>query len=60
MKTYRSIIIGAVAFVGGVAMLLSAQGAAAALVGESNLGMHNMDSDYSVFSILPPYNTIEA
>ena len=22
--------------------------------------MHCMDSDYSVFSILPPYNTIEA
>ena len=26
----------------------------------NNLGMHCMDSDYSVFSILPPYNTIEA
>jgi hypothetical protein len=24
----------------------------------NNLGMHCMDSDYSVFSILPPYNTI--
>ncbi len=22
--------------------------------------MHCMDSDYSVFSILPPYNTIQA
>lgn len=30
------------------------------LLGWNNLGMHCMDSDYSVFSILPPYNTIEA
>jgi PKD repeat protein len=35
-------------------------GASAALLGWNNLGMHCMDSDYSVFSILPPYNTIEA
>ncbi len=31
-----------------------------ALVSWNNLGMHCMDSDYSVFSILPPYNTIHA
>lgn len=31
-----------------------------ALLGWNNLGMHCMDSDYSVFSILPPYNTVEA
>jgi len=30
------------------------------LLGWNNLGMHCMDSDYSVFSILPPYNTVEA
>jgi hypothetical protein len=30
------------------------------LLGWNNLGMHCMDSDYSVFSILPPYNTIDA
>jgi hypothetical protein len=30
------------------------------LLGWNNLGMHCMDSDYSVFSVLPPYNTIEA
>ena len=29
------------------------------VVGWNNLGMHCMDSDYSVFSILPPYNTIQ-
>ena len=34
--------------------------ATATLLGWNNLGMHCMDSDYSVFSILPPYNTIEA
>lgn len=30
------------------------------VLGWNNLGMHCMDSDYSVFSILPPYNTVEA
>ena len=30
------------------------------LLGWNNLGMHCMQSDYSVFSILPPYNTINA
>ncbi|MGA8278208.1 MAG: Ig-like domain-containing protein [Rhodanobacteraceae bacterium] len=30
------------------------------VVGWNNLGMHCMDSDYSVFSILPPYNVIQA
>jgi len=30
------------------------------LVGWNNLGMHCMDADYSVFSILPPFNTIHA
>ncbi len=32
----------------------------AAILSWNNLGMHCMDSDYSVFSVLPPYNTIEA
>jgi len=30
------------------------------ILGWNNLGMHCMDRSYSVFSILPPYNTIEA
>jgi hypothetical protein len=30
------------------------------LVGWNNLGMHCMDSDYSVFSILPPFNVVNA
>lgn len=34
--------------------------ASASLLGWNNLGMHCMDADFSVFSILPPYNTLEA
>jgi len=30
------------------------------LIGWNNLGMHCMDDGYSVFSILPPFNTIDA
>ncbi len=30
------------------------------LIGWNNLGMHCMDDDYSVFSILPPYNVVDA
>ena len=48
----------------GVACALAfpalASGAGWTLVGWNNLGMHCMDADYSVFSILPPYNTIHA
>jgi PKD repeat protein len=38
----------------------TARAASAQILGWNNLGMHCMDSDYSVFSVLPPYNTIEA
>lgn len=47
----------------GVLMLFTpkvGQAAANQILGWNNLGMHCMDSDYSVFSILPPYNTIQA
>lgn len=30
------------------------------LIGWNNLGMHCMDADYSLFALLPPYNTIHA
>jgi hypothetical protein len=30
------------------------------VIGWNNLGMHCMDPDYSVFALLPPYNTLEA
>jgi hypothetical protein len=39
---------------------LALHAASSQLLSWNNLGMHCMDSDYSVFSILPPYNTIEA
>ncbi len=38
---------------------LAATAAAQTLIGWNNLGMHCMDDDYSVFSILPPYNVID-
>ncbi|MCU0779332.1 MAG: Ig-like domain-containing protein [Akkermansiaceae bacterium] len=38
---------------------LAATAAAHTLIGWNNLGMHCMDDDYSVFSILPPYNTVD-
>ena len=55
MKNARFLLCGV--------LLASASYAAPAgsqILGWNNLGMHCMDSDYSVFSILPPYNTIEA
>jgi hypothetical protein len=45
------------------AMALSpaqARGAGWTIVGWNNLGMHCMDADFSVLSLLPPYNTIHA
>jgi Bacterial Ig domain len=30
------------------------------LIGWNNLGMHCLDADYALFSLLPPYNTIQA
>ncbi len=41
---------------------LAGQAAAASytVVGWNNLGMHCMDPDFSVMSLLPPYNTIHA
>ncbi|MBQ0929862.1 multiheme c-type cytochrome [Ideonella alba] len=42
------------------AALLPAQAAVLKVVGWNDLGMHCMDSDYSVFSILPPFNTLHA
>lgn len=38
---------------------LAATAAAPELIGWNHLGMHCMDDDYSVFSILPPYNTVD-
>ena len=46
-----------------IALLATPRTALAArytLIGWNNLGMHCMDGDYSVLSLLPPYNTIHA
>jgi hypothetical protein len=43
----------------GMFLPLTLGAASSQILGWNNLGMHCMDSDYSVFSILPPYNTIE-
>ena len=39
---------------------LNAQGTGWKVIAWNNLGMHCMDADFSVFAILPPYNTIQA
>jgi hypothetical protein len=46
----------------GLAGLLPmpASSASWTVIGWNDLGMHCMDADYSVFSILPPFNTIHA
>jgi hypothetical protein len=41
-------------------LALTTTAATSTILGWNNLGMHCMDSDYSVFTVLPPYNTIEA
>ena len=43
-----------------VFLTLIATASAQKLIGWNNLGMHCMDDDYSVFSILPPFNTVDA
>ena len=62
MRKNRTIICAAV-IVLGVAVFtfrLHAVNGGWTLIAWNNLGMHCMDSDYSVFSILPPYNVINA
>ncbi|GIW44896.1 MAG: hypothetical protein KatS3mg077_2178 [Candidatus Binatia bacterium] len=51
-----------VAAIAVVALLVGVVGNlwAETLVAWNNLGMHCMDGDYSVFALLPPYNTIHA
>ncbi len=44
----------------GFSLYLHAVGGGYTLLAWNNLGMHCMDSDYSIFSILPPYNVVNA
>jgi hypothetical protein len=63
----RRVLAGAAVVVGMVAaagLFLGPVGAVLptgwTVVGWNNLGMHCLDADFSVFSLLPPYNTIQA
>ena len=44
----------------GTAYSVRLNGFSWTVIGWNNLGMHCMDPDFSVFSLLPPYNTIQA
>jgi PKD repeat protein len=62
-RTARILLtIAAGAMVVGASTLITGQAARTGwtVVAWNNLGMHCMDADFSVFAILPPYNTIQA
>lgn len=55
-----ALLMGAIA-ISGVARLAGQVARTGwTVVAWNNLGMHCMDADFSVFAILPPYNTIQA
>lgn len=67
MKSSRpGLVLGLAAVGAAFGVLLGASvfaltpGTGWTIVGWNNLGMHCMDADYGVFSILPPYNTVHA
>ena len=56
MKSASSFTLGSLL----CGLAFTANAATSTILGWNNLGMHCMNSDYSVFTVLPPYNTIEA
>lgn len=58
MKLKRVVVTFTLLALANISRPLSA--ASHALLGWNDLGMHCMDADFSVFSLLPPYNTIHA
>ena len=56
MKAGCWVAVGATLLMNG----LHAGGGSPTLIAWNNLGMHCMDDDYSVFTILPPFNTVDA
>lgn len=64
MRSKKPLVISALTAVTLAGLAASRSSAPAVigwnLVGWNDLGMHCMDADYSVFSILPPFNTIQA
>ena len=57
---YFSRWLTCLSFAGATAAVPASFAATQTLVGWNDLGMHCMDADYSVFSILPPFNTVHA
>ncbi len=56
-----AILAGSCLLILGTSLILPAQGNEEwTLIAWNDLGMHCMDADYAVFSILPPFNTIHA
>ena len=62
MHKRKIVLCAALAVIGvaGFTLHLRALNGGWTILAWNNLGMHCMDSDYSVFSILPPYNIINA
>ena len=62
MTPLRTRALGWMLALGGLATSAAAPAEAATLkvLGWNDLGMHCMDADYSVFSILPPFNNLHA
>ena len=54
------VLLTVLALVGKVVDSVEAAAGDWTLIGWNDLGMHCMDADYAVFSILPPFNTIQA
>jgi hypothetical protein len=55
-----AVACGVYATAGGARPVTKPEGTGYTLTAWNNLGMHCMDPDYAVFSILPPYNSIYA
>lgn len=60
----RRLLIASSALMAAAVLAITARalsgGSGWRLVGWNNLGMHCMDAQFSVFAVLPPYNTVEA
>ena len=60
MRARIWILLASAALVATIPSAVLATNGGWTVAGWNNLGMHCMDSDYAVMSILPPYNTIHA
>jgi len=56
----KALLAAAVVLLAGTVLHAAGASPGWTVIGWNDLGMHCMDDDYSVFSILPPYNTIHA